>query len=191
MIPFTEGKVNRMELQDKELIEKCLIQFDEALKLDDNKLIALDRIFSDDKVFECIKRTNEFAPICQCMAFSQAEERNGITDGLLRKCKDRYELMSVIEELKYLLLRIEFLSELQDEEKLIGLISDFNLSPIAVVMMVKWTNCKKFDVLANLSRLFITRRYLDYAIVMLQECNRLSPGKEEIQKSIKLIEGLK
>lgn len=184
----TEEYIKEEELEEKEWYrnnreeEKRYIseigqRLESGTKEDKDKLLAL---FQDKGFIETYKFRNELAYMIVIMKIYEREIQLEETRTILDMGKGIGEIRSKLQQLKFILWRLEFAKDIQGRELLIEFIRNNQVSPSMIEYIVLTSVYNKTKMLLKLADIFVDEKMIRYAFGMLEYLNALQPENEEI-----------
>ena len=136
--------------------------------------------FRDKEFIETFKSQTQIAYMIVMMQIYEKELQNELNHTILDMGNNFKQILSIIQQIKFFLWRIEFTEDSECKEQFIKLVTNKRVSSEMIQFLVSTSACNKVAVLLELTNLFLEKNMLKYAFRMLEYLNELESGNEEI-----------
>lgn len=184
----TEEYIKEKELEDQEWEQKNRKKQEVYMTEIEQKLSEgtqkdreeLLKLFQNKEFIEICKTENDIAYMIVVMQIYENEKRAGTKRCILDMGKGSREIKSRLQELKFILWRMEFSIGIQAKEMLLSFIRDNQPTAEMIQYIVHTSVNHKPQMLIKLADIFIEQNRLSYAFQMMEYAEELLPGDEEI-----------
>lgn len=174
--------------------QKYLLFFDKLLASgsdsDHQKLLAF---FSDEKNIADYKYwSNPIIEIIVIIDIYQTELTSGETNTILDIKNNgtlltRPELLHIMQNLKFMLWRIEFCEDCDAEDSIITFIQKWQISPTFLCYYIERVNEQKLNMLSKMMSLTLNAGLITHTYRLLQKIDEYIPHNESIQQLLSQI----
>ena len=137
-------------------------------------------LFRKKEFIDAYKTENDMAYMIVIMQIYENEKRAGTESCILDMGTESREIKSKLQELKFILWRMEFAKDVQGKEMLVNFIHENQPTAEMIQYIVLTSSNDKPQMLIKLADIFIEQSMLSYAFRMLEYAEELVPGDEEI-----------
>lgn len=147
-------------------------------KNDDASREGLRQIFKEEEFARLCKYQQEYASLVILMEVYEEEMLHGEPKTILDCGTCCEEMEAIVSEMKYLLLRLEFTGN-ENNQLFLNYVFEKGLSKYAIARLVCNMNLNQYTMYRKLASLFLDYEKIAYTLVMLTACDGLKPGLEE------------
>ena len=156
--------------------------------IDENLALGTDKAYNNienlfnDKLFcsTYLGKDSEIAYLFIILTIYKEEINSGEQHTILRLGKDCETLISCMQQLKFILWRIEFTHEEEADKLLTDYIKSYNVSACAIKNAILRFSVDKTNILLHMVSLFLNNNMLSYAFYILIYLSSALPGNEDV-----------
>ena len=142
-------------------------------------------MFSDAAFLQTFEKNDSFLELKLLLEIHEAERKAGIPHTVLdTEAQSIEELWKPIRDLRFFIWRVIAAGVPETGEELCRKIQKENISPVALLFVIRAATEKPDDILAPLADLFIDHQMLTYAYYLLKELQKQMPGVADIQELV-------
>lgn len=140
----------------------------------------LHDMFLDKSFFEHYKQTDDAAIMYVVMQIYEREQKSGITSGILEQGKDVEQLQKYMQNLKFMLYRVDFEIDAEVGEELLMFIKQHNVSTIVLETMMTTVAMRPLLLALKLEQLFEQNLMYKELFFIYNFINQRYPGNYRV-----------